>query len=348
MRVLGIETSCDETAAAVVEDGCRVLSSVIHSQIDLHQRFGGVVPEVASRDHLRRVIPVVEAALGQAGVAPNELDVVAVTHGPGLIGALLVGLQTGKALALALLKPIVFVNHVEAHTDAVFLDNPTPPPFPHIALCVSGGHTSLFLVTDHTSHELVGYTMDDAAGEAFDKAAKLMGLPYPGGVSIDRLAKSGNRKAVRFPRPRIPGKPHLFSFSGLKTAARTYLESLGRAPTEVELADTCASYQEAVCDVLVERALEAAARHGVGAVVVAGGVAANSRLRELATERAVRAGVSLHLTDRRYCTDNAAMIAGFGYHLFRKGELDPAWLAHDAFSNVDARVERNLTPRPSP
>jgi N6-L-threonylcarbamoyladenine synthase len=263
-----------------------------------------------------------------------------VTHGPGLIGALLVGLQTAKALAFALEKPIVFVNHVEAHTGAVFLDNAAPPPFPHVALCVSGGHTSLFLVRGHTRHELVGYTMDDAAGEAFDKAAKLMGLPYPGGVSIDRVSRSGDRRAVRFPRPRIPGKPHLFSFSGLKTAARAHLEGLGHAPVDAELADIAASFQEAVCDVLVERTLEAAVRHGVGAVVVAGGVAANGRLREMFTERTSGRRLSLHLTDRRYCTDNAAMIAGLGAHLYQEGGLDPAWRAHDAFSNVDARALR--------
>jgi N6-L-threonylcarbamoyladenine synthase len=337
MRVLGLETSCDETAAAVVEDGARVLSSVVHSQIDLHQRFGGVVPEVASRDHLRRVVPVVEAALDKAGVTARDLDLVAVTHGPGLIGALLVGLQTAKSLAWAWGVPIAFVNHVEAHTDAVFLDNPAPPPFPHVALCVSGGHTSLFLVTGHTEHRLVGHTLDDAAGEAFDKAAKLMGLPYPGGVSIDRVARAGNRRAVRFPRPRLPGRPNLFSFSGLKTAVRAHVEGLGRAPTEAELADIAASFQEAVCDVLVERTLDVADRHGVGAVVVAGGVAANSRLRERFAERAAQVRMSLHLTDRRYCTDNAAMIAGFGHHLAVEGRLDPDWMRHDAFSTVDAR-----------
>lgn len=355
MRILGFESSCDETAAAVVEDGQFVHSNVVHTQIELHQRFGGVVPEIASRDHLRRAMPVVERALEDAGMGPGDIDGLAVTQGPGLVGSLLVGLQTIKALAYALEKPIVFVNHVEAHTDAVFLRSVDPaeavqpydpPPFPHVALAVSGGHSSLYLVRDHGRHELVGYTMDDAAGEAFDKVAKLLGLPYPGGVSIDRLSEKGDPEAVRFPRPRIHKKPHLFSFSGLKTAVRYHLDGLKKDGklveelSESELGDIAASFQEAVCDVLIERSLTAAATHcppGAGALVVAGGVAANRRLRALFTERAAAAGHSLHLAPRPYCTDNAAMIAGLGYHLHQRGEAASDYLAQDVFSNVVTR-----------
>jgi N6-L-threonylcarbamoyladenine synthase len=350
MRVLGLETSCDETAAAVVEDGRRVLSSVIHSQIPLHQRFGGVVPEIASRDHLIRVLPVIEEALRRAGMTLGQVDALAVTGGPGLIGSLLIGLQTAKGLALATGKPLTFVNHVEAHTAAAFLYTDGQPaeaplPFPHLALAVSGGHSSLFLVTGHTRRQLVGYTMDDAPGESFDKVAKLLGLPYPGGVSVEKAAQGGDLKAVRLPRPRVEGRPNLFSFSGLKTAVRYHVESLrgqpavpgtalGASLAPQQLADLCASFQEAVCDVLVERSLDLARQHGARAMVVSGGVAANSRLRERFNQACAAAGLQLKLVDRAYCTDNAAMIAGLGFHQLLEQGPAQDWITHDAFSNL--------------
>ena len=337
MLVLGIESSCDDTAAAVVEDGRRVLSSVVHSQTDLHQRFGGVVPEIASRDHLRRVLPVVRRALDDAELTLKEIDALAVTEGPGLIGSLLVGLQTAKALAMARGLPITFVDHVQAHTSAAFLGDGPEPPFPHVALAVSGGHSSVFLVRSHFDRELIGYTMDDAAGEAFDKVAKLLGMPQPGGVSIDRLAPSGDREAIRFPRPRVSGKPHLFSFSGLKTAVRNHVIKLGHPPSEAELADIAASFLEAVCDVLVARTLSLARTHDARSVVVAGGVAASPRLRALFQARCERERVDLFLTPRAYCTDNAAMIAGQGFRqleAFGPAE-DP--LSRDAYSNAQTK-----------
>ncbi len=313
MRVLGIETSCDETAAAVVEDGTRVLSSIIASQVELHAPFGGVVPEIASRNHLRAIVPVVDEALAKSGCGLDGIDGIAVTIGPGLIGSLLVGVQFAKALALGRNLPIVGLNHLESHVMAAFLIPDAPPPsFPFIGLVVSGGHSSLFKITDVGAVTLLGRTLDDAAGEAFDKAASVLGLPYPGGVAIDRIAKGRNPQAIRFPRAMIHDETLNMSFSGLKTALRTYLGHTKATPETV--GDIAASFQEAVVDVLVTRTIQASRANAIRSVVVGGGVAANSRLRAKMIEAAARERIQLHLTPLSLCTDNAAMVAGLGYH----------------------------------
>jgi len=279
--VLGVETSCDETAAAIVEDGRRVRADTVASQILVHAPYGGVVPEVASRQHVATIVPVIRRAAADAGVALRDLDGIAVTCGPGLVGALLVGVETAKALGYALGKPVVGVNHLAGHLAAVFLEDPSlpePPPYPHLALLVSGGHTALIRVDGPGATRLLGNTRDDAAGEAFDKVGKMLGLGYPGGVVIDRLAATGNPRAVALPRA-LPGRDDIdFSFSGLKTAVSTLLG--GRAAPEGEaLADLCASFQAAVVDVLVRKSRRALVREGLGHLVVCGGVAANRGLR---------------------------------------------------------------------
>jgi N6-L-threonylcarbamoyladenine synthase len=331
MRVLGIETSCDETAAAVVEDGRRALSDVVSTQIEIHRRWGGVVPELASRNHVVQVMPVVDEALSRAGVSPAEIDAVAVTSGPGLVGALLVGVQVAKALAAAWQKPLVRVNHLEGHLVAAFLSE-EPPEFPYLGLVVSGGHTSLYAARAFGDYRLLGHTRDDAAGEAFDKGAKLLGLPYPGGVAIDRLAKEGDAKAIRFPKAIVKGADLDFSFSGLKTALLHHVRKHG-VPEGRALADLCASYQEAIVRALVEKLFRAARRLQFERVVLSGGVAANSRLRAAVAERAGEyEGMRVFLPAPRLCTDNAAMIAVAGTHALLRGEragpelsADPAW-----------------------
>ena len=338
MRVLGLETSCDETAAAVIEvsetlsglPSARTLSDVVHTQADIHARFGGVVPELASRDHLQRVLPVVDQALREAGCGLAELDGISVTRGPGLVGALLVGVQVGKSLALARGLPLVGVNHLEGHLLAVLLSGEAPA-LPWLGLVVSGGHTSLYEVRALGDYHLLGQTLDDAAGEAFDKVAKLLGLPYPGGVHIDRLAKSGNPRALDFPRglARRSRDENDFSFSGLKTAVASHLRARGSAPEGAELADLCASFQEAVCDALTLRAVRAAKKARLTSVILCGGVAANSRLRALLLERGAAAGLSVHIPAPRLCTDNGAMIAMAGAWRLLRGERAPAGLSAD-------------------
>ena len=320
MLVLGIETSCDETAASVVQDGRVALSDVVSTQIEIPRRYGGVVPELASRNHVMQVLPVVEEALTRAGVTLDALDAIAVTSGPGLIGALLVGVQTAKALAWCSGKPLVGVNHLEGHLLAIRLLEDAPEP-PFLGLVVSGGHTSLFDVQSFGDYRLIGSTRDDAAGEAYDKVAKMLGLPYPGGIPIDKLAKDGNPKAIRFPRANIRGDGAEcdFSFSGLKTAVRSWVEKNGR-PEGQGLCDLCASFQEAVADPLTKKAILAAKKFGHRRLVLAGGVAANSRLRGLMAERARSAGIDLFLPPVRLCTDNGAMIAVAGTHAFLRGE----------------------------
>ena len=341
MRVLGLETSCDETAAAVVEvDGAagerprgRALSDVVHTQADLHARYGGVVPELASRDHLQRALPVVDEALRAAGCQLGDLAGLAVTSGPGLVGALLVGVQMAKSLAAAASVPLVGVNHLEGHLLAVYLGDLAPPP-PWLGLVVSGGHTSLYEVRAPGSYRALGHTLDDAAGEAFDKVAKLLGLPYPGGAHVDRLAKGGDPHAIGFPRglSSRPRDEFDFSFSGLKTAVVQHVRDRGGVPRGQELSDLCAAFQEAVCDALTLRAIRAARAARLPALVVCGGVAANSRLRALAAERASAEGIALHLPAARLCTDNGAMIAMAGALRLARGErsgprlaADPGW-----------------------
>jgi N6-L-threonylcarbamoyladenine synthase len=330
VRVLGIETSCDETAAAVVEDGRRALSDVVATQIEIHRRWGGVVPELASRNHVVQVMPVIEQALSTAGGAEG-IDAIAVTSGPGLVGALLVGVQVAKALAMAWEKPLVGVNHLEGHLLAAFLGE-TPPEFPFLGLVVSGGHTSLYLASGFGDYRLLGQTRDDAAGEAFDKGAKLLGLPYPGGVAIDQLARQGQRRAVKFPRAVIKGADLDFSFSGLKTALLHHVRKHG-VPEGAGLADLCASYQEAIVGALVQKAFRAARRFQLPRLVLAGGVAANSRLRAAAQEQAAEYDdLQVIVPAVRLCTDNAAMIAVAGTHALERGlrsgadlNADPAW-----------------------
>jgi N6-L-threonylcarbamoyladenine synthase len=334
MLVLGIETSCDETAAAVVEDGRRVRADVVASQILTHAPYGGVVPEVASRQHVATIVPVIRRAVSDAGIGFPDLDAVAVTCGPGLVGALLVGVETAKALAFSLGKPLVGVNHLAGHLAAAALEDPslpTPPPFPHLALLVSGGHTALIRVDEPGKTRLLGATRDDAAGEAFDKVGKLVGLGYPGGVAIDKLAATGNPRAVALPRA-LAGRDDLdFSFSGLKTAASTWLAKRGSPdkPQGGELADFCASFQAAVVDVLVRKSRRALAREGLGALVVCGGVAANRGLRAALAEAAVAEGFALFIPPPKRCTDNASMIAAAGSDLFRRGRFAGLDLAVD-------------------
>ena len=338
MLVLGIETSCDETAAAVVivaeatgpRPRGRILSDVVHTQAAVHARFGGVVPELASRDHLQRGLPVVDEALRAAGIELRALDGLAVTSGPGLVGALLVGVQLAKSLSVATGLPLAKVNHLEGHLLAVLLDDAAPSP-PWLALVVSGGHTSLYEVREVGRYRLLGHTLDDAAGEAFDKVARLLGLPYPGGAQIDELARGGDPRALDFPRglSKRPREELDFSFSGLKTSVAQHLRLRGGIPQGQELSDLCASFQEAVCDALTLRAVRAARAAGLGTLVVCGGVAANSRLRSLAKERCGAEGIALHLPAPRLCTDNGAMIALAGAVRLARGDRAPLDLAAD-------------------
>ncbi len=337
MLVLGLESSCDETAAAVVADGVRVLSDVVASQVDMHARYGGVVPELASRAHVANIIPVIEEALAKAGVTLDDIGAVAVTQGPGLIGALLVSVQAGKGIAYGRGLPLVGVHHLEGHLSAVYLE-PEPPPFPHLALVVSGGHTSLIRVDDHGNLVELGATRDDAAGEAFDKVAKLLGLGYPGGVMIDRLAKSGDPAAVGFPRAMTKKETgYEFSFSGLKTAVLVHVQARGR-PTGQALADLCASFQDTVVEVLVRKTRQAARDHGLRHVQMCGGVAANSRLRSQMAAAGAEDGFRVHVPPPGRCTDNAAMIAAAGFFRLRRGSLSNLGLAADSALPLPAAI----------
>jgi N6-L-threonylcarbamoyladenine synthase len=312
MRILGIETSCDETAAAVVVDARQVLSSVVSSQVDLHARFGGVVPEIASRAHVELLTPVVAQALIEAGISDDHVDAVGATVGPGLVGSLLVGISAAKALALVWDVPFVAVNHLEAHLYAAFLEEPQLE-LPVVVLLVSGGHTLLVLMEDHAHYRVLGSTIDDAAGEAFDKVARYLGLDYPGGPAIDRVAMEGDAEAVAFPRA-ILDEGYDFSFSGLKTAVVNHV----RRHPEVATADVAASFQEAVVDVLVTKARRAAADTGARGLALAGGVAANSQLRERVLDACVADGLHAFLPSRSMCTDNAAMVAAAAWWRLRR------------------------------
>jgi len=337
MLVLGLESSCDETAAAVVEDGTRVLSDVVASQVDMHARYGGVVPELASRAHVANIVPVIEESLARAGVTLADLGAVAVTQGPGLIGALLVSVQAGKGIAYGRGLPLIGVHHLEGHLSAVYLE-PEPPPFPHLALVVSGGHTTLIRVDDHGRLAELGATRDDAAGEAFDKVAKLLGLGYPGGVMIDRLAKTGDPSAVVFPRAMTKKETgYEFSFSGLKTAVLVHVQQNG-VPEGQALADLCASFQDTVVEVLVRKTRQAARDHGLAHVQVCGGVAANSRLRSQMAAAGAEDGFRVHVPPPRRCTDNAAMIASAGFFRLPRGEFSNLALAADSALPLPAAI----------
>jgi N6-L-threonylcarbamoyladenine synthase len=333
--VLGIETSCDETGIGIVR-GRTLLADAVASSVDEHARFGGVVPEVASRAHLEAMVPTVRRALADAGVRLSDVDAIAVTAGPGLAGALLVGVAAAKGYAVAADKPIYGVNHLSAHVAVDTLEH-GPLPAPAMALLVSGGHSSLLLVDDLARTVTpLGSTIDDAAGEAFDKVARLLGLPFPGGPPIDRAARDGDPAAIAFPRgltgPRDQAAHRFdFSFSGLKTAVARWVEARERDGQPVPVADVAASFQEAVCDVLTRKAVDACREYGIDTLVVGGGVAANSRIRVLATERGARHGITVRVPRPKLCTDNGAMVAALGAHLVAAGVAPSAlWLPADS------------------
>lgn len=311
MRILGIESSCDETAAAILEDGRHLLANIVNSQIPVHRRYGGVVPELASRKHIENIGAVVQQALTAAGLQLSDIDAIAVTRGPGLVGSLLVGLSFAKALSYARNIPYVGIDHMAGHLCSTLLGS-TTPLFPAIALIVSGGHSNIYHMTSMTDYALLGRSRDDAAGEAFDKAAKILGLEYPGGPVVSRLATSGDPKAISFPRAWLEEDSYDFSFSGIKTALANYLHQLPGKPDDSHLANICASFQEAIVEVLAGKTIQAAIDHGITTIVAAGGVAANPRLRQLLTEKAGRHGLSLCVPATEFCTDNAAMIAMAG------------------------------------
>ncbi len=322
MNVLGIDTSCDDTSAAVVADGRKVLSNVVNTQIETHHAYGGVVPELASREHIRNIVPVVAEALSRAECGFKDLDGIAVTVGPGLIGSLLVGLYYAKALAYVHQTPLVAINHLEGHVLSIFLEEEAPS-FPFVALTVSGGHTSLYQISGFGRYEPLGQTLDDAAGEAFDKVAKILGLGYPGGVAIERLARSGSRDKIDFPRATLSSDSLDFSFSGLKTAVALYVQKWRSAESgyhEVRMADIAASFQESVIDILVLKVMRAVAKTGVESIVVAGGVACNRGLRDRLTACAAEQGLAVYYPRPQFCTDNGAMIAVAGYHRILHGE----------------------------
>jgi N6-L-threonylcarbamoyladenine synthase len=330
MKILGIETSCDETAAAVVSDGQTIRSSVVASQIEFHHPYGGVVPEIASRKHIEAISPVVQRALEEAGLGLSEIDGIAVTQGPGLVGALLVGFSFGRALAMASQIPWIGINHLEGHIHSLFLEA-NPPKYPFVALLASGGHTSIYHVTGPIHMERMGRTLDDAAGEAFDKVAKLLGLGYPGGKIIQDLAKCGNSEKISFPRTFLDSTDFDFSFSGLKSAVRRYVEGLG-PEWEHHIPDIAAGFQEAACDVMSRKLVQAARVRRCPRVGVVGGVAANSRLRELIRKAAEREGVLVHIPSIKLCGDNAAMVAAAGFHYLKAGIR--SGLEEDVFSKI--------------
>ena len=323
--VLGIESSCDETSAAVVRGGREILSNIISSQIDIHKKFGGVVPEVASRKHVELVNVVIKEALQEAGVTLSDIDITGATYGPGLVGALLVGLSTAKALAYASKKKFVGVNHIDGHICANFLAHSELEP-PFVCLIVSGGHTNLAYISDYGKFEIMGRTRDDAAGEAYDKIARSIGLGYPGGPLIDNLAKSGNKDAINFPRVYLESGSFDFSFSGLKSSVLNYLNKMKMGNKEINSADVAASFQEAVIDVLVKKAISAASVKKSQTIAVAGGVAANSRLRECLTSEGNRRGIKIYFPPAVLCTDNAAMIASAAYYGYLNGNISDMYL----------------------
>lgn len=317
--ILGIETSCDETAAAIVEDGKNIISNIVASQITFHQKYGGVVPEIASRKHIEYIIPVIDKALSTPGKKLDDLSGIAVTYGPGLVGSLLVGLSVAKAIAYTQNIPLIGVNHLEAHIYANFLERKEIEP-PFICLIVSGGHTSLVYIKDFREYKFLGQTKDDAAGEAFDKIAKILSLGYPGGPIIEKLAKKGNPLAIKFPRPLLNNKSYDFSFSGLKTAVIYYIKKTKEENKIVQVKDILASFQQAVIDVLVEKTIRAALEFDTKKIILAGGVAANDLLRRSIKKRANSLKFKVFYPSFSLCTDNAAMVASVGYYKLRENK----------------------------
>ena len=317
--ILAIESSCDETAASVVKNGREVLSNVISSQIALHTLYGGVVPEIASRKHIEKINQVIESALAEADVTLEEITAIAVTYGPGLVGALLVGVAEAKALAYAAKKPLVGVHHIEGHVSANFIENPDLEP-PFVCLIVSGGHTHLVIVKDYGEFEIIGHTRDDAAGEAFDKVARAVGLGYPGGPKVDKAAREGNPHAIEFPRAKVGDNPYDFSFSGLKSAVLNYLNGCRMKGLEINRADVAASFQQAVTDVLVGHAENAIDEFKMDKFAIAGGVASNGVIRHAMEEMCARKGVKFYRPSPILCTDNAAMIGAAAYYDFIAGK----------------------------
>jgi len=337
-HILGIESSCDETAAAVVCNGKKVLSNVVASQMSTHKKFGGVVPEVASRMHLESILPVLDNAIDEAGLKFDEIYGIAITQGPGLIGSLLVGLASAKTISFALQKPLIGINHLEAHISAIHLEH--DPEFPFIALIASGGHTNLFLVKSYTDFEPISRTRDDAAGEAFDKAAKLLGLGYPGGVVIDRLASLGDPEKYKFPIPFNKKDSLDFSFSGIKTSLLNFLNKNGVKDDE-DLNNICASYQESIVKSLINKSVSAAAEYNIDKIVMCGGVACNSRLRQLAAESGKELGIEIFYPSPALCTDNAAMIASIGYFRFMNNETSDLYIS--SYSTSKPKIVRGQT-----
>lgn len=321
IHILAIESSCDETAAAVVKNGKEVVSNVIHSQIDLHTLYGGVVPEIASRKHIEHITPVVQKALDDAKMQISDVDAIAVTHGPGLVGALLVGVSFAKALAFATQKPLIGVHHIEGHVCANYIENKDLKP-PFLCLVVSGGHTNLALVKDYGRFEIVGKTRDDAAGEAFDKVARSIGLGYPGGPKIDKIAPSGDAYAMHFPKAKVHENRFDFSFSGVKSAVLNYQNQAKMRGESISPADLAASFQRVVVEVLVEHTIDAAKEYRIREIALAGGVAANSALRAAMKAACEAEGFSFYFPSLQYCTDNAAMIGSAAYFNFISGKRD--------------------------
>ena len=332
MLILGIESSCDETSVAVVEDGKKIKSHIISSQVDFHSKYGGVVPEIASRKHLEFINPAIEQAILQAGIDFSDLEAVAVTNRPGLVGALLVGVAAAKALSYALNIPIIGVNHLEGHVAANLLEG-HKADFPWISLIVSGGHVNIVYTKDFGDYKLLGKTRDDAAGEAFDKIAKVLGLTYPGGPAIEKLAKEGNPDAVKFPRALLEKGSLDFSFSGLKTAVIYHLKNLHKEGKEIPAADVAASFQKAVVEVLTIKAIMASEKMGVSTIALSGGVACNSALRDMIRRKTDKKGIKLIYPSPVLCTDNAAMIACAGYYRYIKGEISS--LSLDVYPSGD-------------
>ncbi len=321
ITILGIESSCDETAAAVVRNGREVLSNIISSQIAIHTEYGGVVPEIASRKHLEKIDEVIALALSEASCSFSEIDAIAVTYGPGLVGALLVGVAEAKALAYALNKPLVGVHHIEGHVSANYIENKELEP-PFACLIVSGGHTHLVMVEDYGKYEIVGRSRDDAAGEAFDKVARAVGLGYPGGPKVDAEAQKGNPQAIAFPRGTVSDHPYDFSFSGIKSAVLNYINKAKMTNEAICVPDLCASFQEAVTDALVTRAIRLCNERGVRKLAIAGGVASNSHIRTRMEEACRQNGIRFYRPSPVLCTDNAAMIGCAGYYAYLRGQRD--------------------------